>query len=177
MSKLREVLLKLDTANDNHWTGEGLPRLETVRVLIGDQSVTREQITQAVPGFSRYTQETSKEPAVTMPAVVELMKEQTELKLAEERTKLEELFGHRAKLEALIREQQQLVDKYVVEVEKETAVNKSSATQEYLKRQRMNLQERADKMALIRDSGINFKELLSNLKSPLDQKLAGRRRH
>lgn len=50
---IKAALLKLDVSNDNHWTAEGLPRLDTVKMLVGDQSVTREQATQAIPGFTR----------------------------------------------------------------------------------------------------------------------------
>lgn len=46
-------LSKLDASNDNHWTAEGLPRLETLRMLVGDPSITRESVTLAAPSFSR----------------------------------------------------------------------------------------------------------------------------
>lgn len=47
------ALAKLDVANDNHWTGDGLPRLDTVKMLASDSSLTRELITLAAPGFTR----------------------------------------------------------------------------------------------------------------------------
>jgi DNA repair exonuclease SbcCD ATPase subunit len=50
---VQRALGQLDVNNDNHWTADGLPRLETVRLLAGDQNVSREQVTQAAPGFSR----------------------------------------------------------------------------------------------------------------------------
>lgn len=54
MSKnITDALSKLDTANDNHWTQDGLPRLDTIRILAGDPSLTREAITAAAPGFNR----------------------------------------------------------------------------------------------------------------------------
>lgn len=52
---LAEALIGLDPNNDNHWTGDGLPRLETVRMLAGNPGVTREQVTAAAPGLSRAT--------------------------------------------------------------------------------------------------------------------------
>lgn len=47
------ALQKLDPSNDNHWTGDGLPRLDTVKLNAGDQSLTREDVTKAWPEFSR----------------------------------------------------------------------------------------------------------------------------
>lgn len=51
--KIREALLKLDVSNDNHWTADGQPRVDTVKLLAADPSVTREMIEEAIPGFTR----------------------------------------------------------------------------------------------------------------------------
>lgn len=53
MSKILEALRKLDPNNDNHWTADGLPKMETVTFLAGDSSITRHQVTETAPGFSR----------------------------------------------------------------------------------------------------------------------------
>lgn len=53
MSKIKEALKKLDTTNDNHWTVDGLPRIDTVKMLAADQSITREVLDAEVPGFNR----------------------------------------------------------------------------------------------------------------------------
>ena len=34
--KIQEALLKLDTSNENHWTQDGLPRLDTIKILASD---------------------------------------------------------------------------------------------------------------------------------------------
>lgn len=52
-TKLLVALTALAVANDNHWTQDGAPRLDTVKMLAGDPSITREQINAAAPGFSR----------------------------------------------------------------------------------------------------------------------------
>lgn len=52
-AKITAALAQLDPQNDNHWTGDGLPRLETVKLLAAAPSLTREQVTNAAPGFSR----------------------------------------------------------------------------------------------------------------------------
>lgn len=54
-NKILEALLKLDVQNNNHWTADGLPRLDTVKMLASDQTLTREQVAVAAPGFSRTT--------------------------------------------------------------------------------------------------------------------------
>lgn len=51
--KITDALLQLDAANPNHWTQEGLPRLETIRILLGDPSITREQVTSVAPLFTK----------------------------------------------------------------------------------------------------------------------------
>jgi hypothetical protein len=52
--KIREALAKLDIDNDNHWTTEGVPRLDVMKDLVGD-AVSRSDITSAAKGFSRKT--------------------------------------------------------------------------------------------------------------------------
>lgn len=61
--KINSALAKLDKANDNHWTGEGFPRLDTVRLLAGEGRITRDDINAAAPGFNR-----EKASAVQAPA-------------------------------------------------------------------------------------------------------------
>lgn len=53
MNKILEALKKLDAGNDAHWTSDGLPRLDMVRLLASDQTVGREDIAQVAPGFTR----------------------------------------------------------------------------------------------------------------------------
>lgn len=47
------ALKALDVTNDNHWTADGLPRLETVKMLASDQTLTREAVSTVAPGFTR----------------------------------------------------------------------------------------------------------------------------
>lgn len=54
MSNLLETLKKLKVENDDHWTTEGLPRLDVLSKALG-REVTREELNAAVPGFSRVT--------------------------------------------------------------------------------------------------------------------------
>tara|TARA_R110000822_G_scaffold120633_1_gene254116 strand:- start:11259 stop:11954 length:696 start_codon:yes stop_codon:yes gene_type:complete len=51
---LKEALARLDCNNDEHWTADGLPRMDAiVELLGGDTSVTRKAVTDAVPGLTR----------------------------------------------------------------------------------------------------------------------------
>ena len=49
---VEEALARLDPANDEHWTADGMPKVETVSALMG-QAASRRQITDAAPGFTR----------------------------------------------------------------------------------------------------------------------------
>jgi hypothetical protein len=51
--KIQEALSKLDAANPNHWTDDGLPRVETVRMLAAEPKISREDITKDFPQFNR----------------------------------------------------------------------------------------------------------------------------
>lgn len=51
--KLKEALGKLDPANVNHWTAEGLPRLDTLRLLSQTPGISREDVENAAPGFNQ----------------------------------------------------------------------------------------------------------------------------
>ncbi|QQM14065.1 hypothetical protein pVco14_015 [Vibrio phage pVco-14] len=52
MKKLIEVLGQLDPTKDEHWTQDGVARLDVVSELVGSQ-VTRAQIQEVAPKFSR----------------------------------------------------------------------------------------------------------------------------
>lgn len=51
--KIIESVAKLDVANDNHWTADGLPRLDTLRILLMTPSLSREDVESAIPNFKR----------------------------------------------------------------------------------------------------------------------------
>ena len=54
-NKILTALRQLDTTNDNHWTADGQPRLETVKLLASDASLNREAVEAAAPGFNKTT--------------------------------------------------------------------------------------------------------------------------
>lgn len=50
--KIIEALGKLDVNNDNHWTNDGLPKLEALKFSVGS-NVTRDQVNEVAPGYTR----------------------------------------------------------------------------------------------------------------------------
>lgn len=53
--KIKAALLSLDVTNDNHWTNDGAPRIDSLKITLGNPALTREDVNSAVPGFSRAT--------------------------------------------------------------------------------------------------------------------------
>lgn len=51
--QVREALTKLDVADSNHWTNEGLPALDAVKAMLDGRKVTRSEVTEAAPMFNR----------------------------------------------------------------------------------------------------------------------------
>lgn len=50
---ITEALALLDHENDDHWTTEGLPRMDAIVDLTGDASIKRKDVTDAAPEFNR----------------------------------------------------------------------------------------------------------------------------
>lgn len=53
--KLTQALATLDPDNDDHWTADGLPLVHIVATAVQNQDITRQQITEAAPDFTRDT--------------------------------------------------------------------------------------------------------------------------
>lgn len=64
------ALQKLEVNNDSHWTQDGLPRLETVRLFASNQALTRDNITAAAPDFTRLAAYNAAQAAQSPPAPV-----------------------------------------------------------------------------------------------------------
>ena len=59
---IREALSQLDPLDDDQWTQDGAPKVESVAALLGDYSVKRQDIVNAAPAFSRSNPVTEIEP-------------------------------------------------------------------------------------------------------------------
>lgn len=212
MSKITDALAKLDPANPNHWTDDGLPRMDTVKILSGDPALTREQVTTAAPAFNREAalaalQGASAAAATTAPPVTDSAPAapvqaasgadeaaatappatNEDLPVFEPaplafdsndqdtlRSKIEEV---KLYLSDAINEVQtwknnvEMAQNVLADLEAKLAENGGSPQNtitEYLKRQRQNLEERGARKFLIRDSGLDLKQLAKDLKSPVD---------
>ncbi len=53
MGKLIAVLKQLDPDNNDHWTTEGVPRLDVIKNLNGGIAVGRTELREVAPGFTR----------------------------------------------------------------------------------------------------------------------------
>ena len=213
MSKnITEALSKLDPANDNHWTQDGLPRLDTIKILASDPSLTREAVTAAAPDFNREAAQAaagaahagagttpapptepappapasaatgadttppappaptkSENPVLNPPALAESGGDQDDLKarIAEANLNLSD------RQDALQLAKQELSDAQneLARLEallKDDPVSGGNPITAYLRQQQKNLEERGARKALIKESGLDLKQLAKDLKSPLD---------
>jgi hypothetical protein len=62
-----KALIQLDSGNDEHWTDDGLPRVDIVQKLLKDPDVRRKDINDAKPGFSRAVPGQTTEPEDVLP--------------------------------------------------------------------------------------------------------------
>lgn len=212
--RILNALLQLDVNNDEHWTSDGLPRMDAVEAIVGDKGITRQQVTAAKPGFSRalaaagaqapQTQggegnedpdlksapapaQAAGEPATANDTADETqqqeMDDESDADVSEARQALQQAKAELQELakakveaeqayEAKSLEVDALTDALIAEEGVETSID---AIQGYLAQQRRNLAERAERMKVIKESGINFANLQRNLTSPLDAALKGRK--
>jgi low affinity Fe/Cu permease len=84
---IRDALAKLDVKVDQHWTDQGLPRLEVLHQFTGDSTIRREQVTNAAPEFTRSNPEIPKDDNDLGP----VSEETTKAQLEEDAAELEEL--------------------------------------------------------------------------------------
>lgn len=52
-AEIREVCHRLDPSNDQHWTSQGLPRMDALESL--GLQIDRRSLNEAYPGFGRHT--------------------------------------------------------------------------------------------------------------------------
>ena len=196
MSKILEALSKLDVANDNHWTGDGLPRIDTVRMLASNPGIGRDDITKEAPDFSRRNAviPTSAPTVIKAvePAVAAPQKVATEEVVVEQVEKPEDLDEQIAVLREKLDEANQYLDKateYRTKVQNELDdlinLKESSAggqctmtaIQSYLKSQQGILNERARRTRALQESGVTIADIQALIPqgSPLDAALRQKR--
>lgn len=216
---IKEALHKLDPQDLTLWTTEGLPLVQAVETLVG-HTVTRKEVTDALPGFSRAlalknadnpvqtnvantTPATTTEDAVqgstvalTEQATNEDTLQQTEPDevadasgdenvdptlgdvLQAQTKNLQEKRLAKNKADQELKGAQQAYDSALVEFENSELSNHTeNPIQAYLAAQVKSAEDRKARQDVIRESGLNLKELVKNLAgSPLDQSLAQKRK-
>lgn len=196
MSKILEALSKLDVANDNHWTGDGLPRIDTVRMLASNPGIGRDDITKEAPDFSRQnaviptsapTVIKAVEPAVAAPqnvATEEVVVEQVEKpedideQIAVLREKLEEANQYLSKATEYRAKVQNELDDLINLKESSTGGQCTmTAIQSYLKSQQGILNDRARRTRALQESGVTIADIQALIPqgAPIDAALRQKR--
>lgn len=185
MSKITDALAKLDPKNDNHWTSDGLPRIDTVKMLAGDPTLTRESITAEMPNFSRQTAGAAA-PVVAAATtgegeVAAVAGERKDYSALQEQAQvaLQGAITARDEAQALVYEKQNALDNIINErhAAGETE-HPMTAISGYLQSQQGVLQERARRHAVLVESGVTLSDIQALIpqKAPLDVALASKKK-
>ncbi len=182
--KIIAALKQLDVGNDAHWTADGMPRIETVRLMASDFSLTREAVSVAIPGFTRdtpnpvqvaaivatpivpVTENGNATPATDQDGGVQTSEDQQEETEAQSSTAFAAAKQRMVEAEARKVAAAQEFDKAakVVDSMIEAGESKPETLQEQLKRyyaqQERARYERAAKLKAIRDSGVKLEDIL-----------------
>lgn len=133
--QILKALRSLDPANDEHWTGQGLPNVLAVAKLSGITTLTRKQITDADPALNR---ETAKIPFVE-PVLAQDEPNAPSMFVAQRNEKQVELEAIRAQIEALAIQADELsreIDSLTNQIDKETPPpNLTDSIRSYVDRQ------------------------------------------
>lgn len=176
-TKIADALSHLNPSNDEHWTGQGLARLDAVTALVGED-VTRKEVEDVAPGFKRedVTVQGSQEPSespdepeaapespkepdgATVPKIeAEIAKE--EAKIAACRDRINNL---KAKLDAILSDQ----------TPAHTSKQNQEAIMAYIAQQNAQRAARAEARQEAINTGVRPGAF--TVKSPLDQRLGSR---
>ena len=184
---LGDALLALDVSNDNHWTAEGLPRVETIQALTGE-STDRKKISAFAPAFNRSNPslepvdeivKTADElPGVTtaqnsqgIEAEIDTDEASDEEQLHAYNVGLESLYKQRDELISAIQRIEQARDIIVMRLDDKIADNTPSTIQGYLASQRKHLESRGLVQKQIVESGVDLGALQKAIApAPIDAK-------
>lgn len=197
MDNIKKALSQLDPANAAHWTADGLPRIETVRMLSATPSLTREQLIAADPTFNRQAVEAAKAgvapaavPAVPAAPADPVMASATQeaaptaneqedalVKAHREAViKRDTLREQKIKLDQAFEDANMLVDKLQTQLDGRKAPAHVSLMHDilaYQKAQEHEAYKRANRVRALRELEIKPQDLMGG--SPLDAALARKR--
>lgn len=193
-----DALDQLDHSNQNHWTADGKPRIDTMRLLTGNNQLTREDIVAEFPDFVRVVQVVTPPPP-PLPFQIEdpnlqegddsIIEDSNlqetliddsdddDLSLTEllevRQNALNALLSQRELLDAEIAKSQTVVDDLILKTEAVEKQDNSNAQviRSYLDSKIQSADEKAKRLKMLNDSGLDFKLLAAELRpSPVDQK-------
>lgn len=188
--KILEALKKLDSSNDNQWTAEGLPQMAIMKLLVGDQSLTREAVEQASPGFCRNPLKVG-EPAIVESADAsekgssggsgtdpegesDSAKVSTLEALEIARAHMVEASQRKAEADQAFQQANQALDKCIDACEKAGATETLAVQLKgYFAQQNKTLNERAARKSALQ--GVNVKDIFAGLVAPIDQAMTRRK--
>jgi len=151
---IEQALASLDATDDAQWTAAGLPRLEVVRELTGDASLSREDIEAAAPGFSRDNPVVVKSTAPEAAPEMSLDELIAKCRALVAELDAEKRAADRALAEAL-RQQDALIEQK--ERLEARATQNQEAIQAYHDASKRDLAERGARMQRMRESGVDIK--------------------
>lgn len=171
---IREALDLLDTENDDHWTSQGLPKVDVIREIAEDPSITRSQIESACPGFCRSVESQTVDMQAEAPAVDSIEDNTGTVEVgdeleAEQKT-LAEMQAAAEKLRLAIDKQMGRVDELILE--KQKSDSRRNQAEEYQRHIQVQIEVRRQKLE--RQKLIDEALGLANL-CPLERALRQRR--
>lgn len=164
---LLEAIQSLDPANDEHWTGQGLTRIDVLAKLANMPFLKRGEVEAALPGFRRVAVETI--VASSLPP------ESLEQQRTRARTELEQSRRQQVIIERRIADLCKEIDVLTAKIDVESPPPPlATVIQDY---QNSELQRRVAnhrKLEEMKDKGVDLSPFISG-KAPLDQILGNRR--
>lgn len=187
--KLIAALKQLDTNNDDHWTNDGLPRVDVVKQFSGVLMLNREDVARAWPGFHRGNtaealpgngndgslQEGSVEDSVkeTEQSEMEIYSNgqlaELEKQLGAANEALEAAKSKKAEADRLFLECSNACDALIMQIsEIRDSVPQAQSLRGYFERQHIIREERAEKLEILRQNKGLLKTLTEGLMAPID---------
>jgi len=156
--ELKEALKKMNPLDDAQWNTDGTAKLAAVRVIAGNNAITRDDVARIAPEFSKDN-----------PFIPEQVREENTQALAEliNQTK-KDLDDSRVRLQIAQRECDEISHKLDHFIEEDAKINPAPTSaqtiQGYLKRQRQDLIEKGEQKKRIRESGVDLEAIARLIK-------------
>lgn len=199
--QILDAINKLDPNNDNHWTMDGLAKLDTIKFLAGGTSVTREELEKIAPGFNRESlrayranqpvenvnapEPTETGGGVVEPSPAEEGPEERKAKVEAMAKEIDEQSKAILELERVHDEaRKKLMDAHAKINDLNTQYQKANppetemdTIQKYLESEKKLGQERGEAITAFRESGVTLKDIAKmTTRSALDAHLQNRKR-